>query len=379
VNPSELFIRRPITTTLLMFAMVLFGVVAYRLLPVNDLPTVDFPTIQVSASLPGASPDTMAATVATPLERQFATIPGLDTMNSSSSLGNTQITLQFNLTRKLDGAAQDVQTAIQTASSLLPPGLPNPPSYRKVNPADAPVLYLVLTSPTLPLSKVDEYAQTTVAQRISMVDGVAQVQVFGTQKYAVRIQLDPYALATRQVGIDEVQAAIKTGNVNQPTGTLYGDFRAFNIRANGQLTDAEAYRQLIVSYRNGAPIRLGQLGKVMDSVENDKTAAWFKGTRSIVLAIQRQPGVNTIEVVRNIKKLLPAMEDELPASVNLNVMFDRSEGIKASVEDVEFTLVLTIGLVIMVIFLFLRNITATLIPSLAVPLSIVATFCVCIY
>ncbi|WP_287128317.1 efflux RND transporter permease subunit [Candidatus Cyanaurora vandensis] len=374
MNPSALFIRRPITTALIMVAILLFGVVAYRLLPVNDLPSVDFPTIQVSASLPGASPDTMAATVATPLERQFATIPGIDSMNSSSSLGNTQITLQFDLNRGIDAASQDVQSAIQAASALLPPGLPNPPSFRKVNPADAPVLYLALTSPTLPLSRVDEYAQTDIAQRISTVSGVAQVQVYGAQKYAVRVLLDPAALATRGIGIDEVQAAIRSGNVNQPTGTLYGDYQSYNIKSNGQLTNAAAYRQLVVTYRNGAPIRLEQLGRVIDSVENDKTAGWYNNTRSIVLAIQRQPGVNTIEVVDNIKELLPTFRQQLPASVNLEVQFDRSQSIRASVEEVEFTLVLTIGLVVMVIFLFLRNFTATIIPSLAVPLSIVFTF-----
>ncbi|WP_218079338.1 multidrug efflux RND transporter permease subunit [Anthocerotibacter panamensis] len=376
MNPSALFIRRPITTTLVMLGIFLFGLIAYRLLPVNDLPNIDFPTIQVSANLPGASPDTMAATVATPLERQFATIPGLDSINSSSSLGSTQITLQFNLSREIDGAAQDVQSAIQAASSLLPPGLPTPPSYRKVNPADSPILYLALTSPTLPLSEVDEYAETDIAQRISMVNGVAQVQVFGAQKYAVRVMLDPYALATRGIGIDEVQSAIKTGNVNQPTGTLNGDYQSYTVNTDGQLTNAMAYRQLVVAYRNGTPIRLEQLGRVIDSVENDKTAGWFNNTRSIVLAIRRQPGVNTIEVVDSIKELLPTFQLQLPAPVKLEVQFDRSQSIRASVEDVQFTLVLTIGLVVMVIFLFLRNFTATLIPSLALPLSIVATFCV---
>lgn len=374
MNPSALFIRRPITTTLVMIGIFIFGCIAYRLLPVSDLPSVDFPTIQVSASQPGASPDTMASTIATPLERQFATIPGLDSMNSTSTLGNTQITLQFNLSRKIDGAAQDVQSAIQAASSILPPGMPTPPSYRKVNPADAPILYLVLTSPTLPLSQVDEYAETDVAQRISMVGGVAQVNVYGAQKYAVRVQLDPYALATRGIGIDEVQSAIKTGNVNLPSGTLYGNYQAYNLNANAQLTDAAAYRKLVVAYRNGAPIRLEQLGRVIDSVENDKTAGWFNNTRSIILAIQRQPGVNTIDVVDSIKKLLPTFKEQLPAAVNLDIMFDRSQSIRASVGDVQFTLAITIGLVVMVIFVFLRNLTATVIPSLALPLSIVATF-----
>lgn len=372
---SALFIRRPIMTTLVMTAILLFGSLAYRLLPINDLPSVDYPTISVSASLPGASPETMAAAVATPLERQFSTIAGLDSMSSSSTLGSTQITLQFNLSRKIDAAAQDVQSSIAAATGQLPPGMPTPPGYRKVNPADQPILYLALTSPTLPLSSVDEYAQTTIAQRLSMVNGVAQVIVFGSQKYAVRVQLDPNALAARGIGIDEVQTAIQSGNVNKATGTLNGKFQAYSIQADGQLTNAEAYRQLVVTYRNGAPVRLGQIGKVLDSVENDKIAAWYNNnTRSITLAIQRQPGVNTIETVAAIRKLLPSLEAQLPASVDVNILYDRSEAIRASVDDVQFTLLLSIALVILVIFLFLRNFSATLIPSAALPLSIVATF-----
>ncbi len=372
---SALFIRRPIMTTLVMTAILLFGGLAYRLLPINDLPSVDYPTISVSASLPGASPETMAAAVATPLERQFSTIAGLDSMSSSSTLGSTQITLQFNLSRKIDAAAQDVQSSIAAATGQLPPGMPTPPGYRKVNPADQPILYLALTSPTLPLSAVDEYAQTTIAQRLSMVNGVAQVIVFGSQKYAVRVQLDPNALASRGIGIDEVQTAIQSGNVNKATGTLNGKFQAYSIQADGQLTNAEAYKQLVVAYRNGAPVRLGQLGNVLDSVENDKIAAWYNNnTRSITLAIQRQPGVNTIATVQAIRKLLPSLEAQLPASVDVNILYDRSEAIRASVDDVQFTLLLSIALVILVIFLFLRNFSATLIPSVALPLSIVATF-----
>jgi hydrophobic/amphiphilic exporter-1 (mainly G- bacteria), HAE1 family len=362
-------------TTLVMTAILLFGGLAYRLLPINDLPSVDYPTISVSASLPGASPETMAAVVATPLERQFSTIAGLDSMSSSSTLGSTQITLQFNLSRKIDAAAQDVQSSIAAATGQLPPGMPTPPGYRKVNPADQPILYLALTSPTLPLSAVDEYAQTTIAQRLSMVNGVAQVIVFGSQKYAVRVQLDPNALASRGIGIDEVQTAIQSGNVNKATGTLNGKFQAYSIQADGQLTNADAYRQLVVAYRNGTPVRLGQLGNVLDSVENDKIAAWYNNnTRSITLAIQRQPGVNTIETVKAIRKLLPSLEAQLPASVDVNILYDRSEAIRASVDDVQFTLLLSIALVILVIFLFLRNLSATLIPSVALPLSIVATF-----
>ncbi|MBC7881988.1 MAG: efflux RND transporter permease subunit [Anaerolineae bacterium] len=375
MNFSALFIRRPIMTTLVMTAILLFGGLAYRLLPINDLPSVDYPTISVSASLPGASPETMAAAVATPLERQFSTIAGLDSMSSSSTLGSTQITLQFNLSRKIDAAAQDVQSSIAAATGQLPPGMPTPPGYRKVNPADQPILYLALTSPTLPLSAVDEYAQTTIAQRLSMVNGVAQVIVFGSQKYAVRVQLDPNALASRGIGIDEVQTAIQSGNVNKATGTLNGKFQAYSIQADGQLTNAEAYKQLVVAYRNGTPVRLGQLGKVLDSVENDKIAAWYNNnTRSITLAIQRQPGVNTIATVEAIRKLLPSLEAQLPASVDVNILYDRSEAIRASVDDVQFTLLLSIALVILVIFLFLRNFSATLIPSVALPLSIVATF-----
>ncbi len=374
MNLSGLFIKRPIATALIMAALLIFGTIAYRLLPVNDLPNVDFPTIQVSANLPGASPDTMASSVATPLERQLSTIAGLDSMTSSSTLGSTQITLQFNLTRKIDAAAQDVQSSIAAAASQLPPGMPTPPSYRKVNPADQPVLLLSLNSPTLPLSQVDEYAQTLIAQRVSMISGVAQVQVYGSQKYAVRIQVDPSALATRGISLDEVESSIRSGNVNLPTGTLFGGARTSTVESNGQLTNAAAYRSLIVAYRNGAPVRLDAIGKVIDSVENDKIAGWYNGTRSITLAIQRQPGVNTVEVVSAVKNLLPSFREEIPASVNLSVLFDRSEPIRHSVEDVQFTLVLTVALVVLVIFLFLRNLSATVIPSLAVPISIVATF-----
>ena len=369
-----LFIRRPVMTTLVMLGIVFFGLMGYRLLPVSDLPNVDFPTIQVSASLPGANPDTMAAAVATPLERQFSTIAGVDSMTSISALGLTQITLQFSLNRKIDAAAQDVRAAIAVAQRLLPPGMPTPPTYQKVNPADQPVIYLSLSSPTLPLYTVDEYAETMLAQRISTISGVAQVQVFGSQKYAVRVQLDPRALATRGIGIDEVEKAIAQGNVNLPTGTLYGPHQAFNVQATGQRFDAAAYRPLIVAYRNGAPIRLEQLGRVIDSVQTDKVAGWYNDTRAIILAIQRQPGTNTVKVVDAIKQLLPTFQAQLPASVHLSVLYDRSAAIRESIRDVQFTLMLTIGLVVLVIFLFLRNLSATIIPSLAVPMSIIGTF-----
>jgi len=363
-------------TTLIMMSILLFGIIGYQLLPVSDLPNVDFPTILVTASLPGASPETMASAVATPLERQFSTIAGLDSMSSTSALGNTQITLQFDLSRNIDAAAQDVQAMIAKAARQLPQNMPSPPSYQKVNPADQPVLYLTLNSPTLLLSTVNEYADTFMAQRISMVNGVAQVQIFGSQKYAVRVQLDPKALASRGIGIDEVSNAVQRGNVNLPTGTLYGPHQAFTIEATGQLTDAAAYRPLIVTYRNGKPVRLQEIGRVIDSVENDKIASWYVNSRAIVLAIQRQPGTNTVEVVDSIKKLLPTFRAQIPASVNINILYDRSVSIRESVNDVKFTLFLAVCLVILVIFLFLRNLSATIIPSMALPMSVIGTFTV---
>jgi HAE1 family hydrophobic/amphiphilic exporter-1 len=376
MNIPELFIKRPVMTTLVMIAILLFGIMGYRLLPVSDLPNVDFPTVLVIAQFPGASPETMASSVATPLEKEFSTIAGLDSMNSTNTLGNTRITLQFELSRNIDAAAQDVQAAITRAQKNLPLDIPTPPYYRKVNPADFPILYLSLGSSTLPLSTVDEYAETFMAQRISMLSGVAQVQVYGSQKYAVRAQLDPKALAARGIGIDEVANAIAQGNVNLPTGILYGKFQAFTVQASGQLNDAQAYRPLIVTYRNGSPVRLQDIGRVIDSVENDKIASWYNTTRSIILAIQRQPGTNTVEVVDSIKQLLPNFRSVMPASVDLNVLYDRSVSIRDSVRDVKFTLFLALCLVVLVIFLFLRNVSATVIPSLALPMSIVGTFAV---
>lgn len=376
MNISEIFIRRPVMTTLVMGGVLFFGLFAYRLLPVSDLPNVDFPVIQVSASLPGASPETMATSVATPLEREFSTIAGLEAMTSTNFLGNTTISLQFALDRDLDAAAQDVQAAISRASRQLPQDLPSPPSYRKVNPADQPILWMGLTSPTLPLWTLDEYGEVMLAQQISMVSGVAQVQVYGAQKYAVRVQLDPTRLQAYGLGLDEVTQAVRQANVNLPTGTLWGSAKAYTVQAKGQLLSAEAYRPIIVAYRNGRPIRLEALGRVVDSVENDKTAAWFVDSRAVVLAIQKQPGTNTVEVARRVRELLPKFREQLPASVSLHVLFDRSESIRASVRDVQFTLVFTLFLVAVVIFLFLRNLSATLIPSLAMPLSIVGTFAV---
>jgi HAE1 family hydrophobic/amphiphilic exporter-1 len=378
MNLSDLFIKRPVMTSLIMLAVMIFGLFAYRTLPVNDLPSIDFPTIQVRAELPGASPETMASAVATPLERQFSTIAGLDSMNSTNGQGISIITLKFALERDIDAAAQDVQAAISKSARQLPQDMPSPPSYQKVNPADQPVIYLALSSPTLPLSDVNEYADTIISPRISMISGVAQVQVFGSQKYAVRIQLDPQTLANRKIGIDEISAALARSNVNLPTGGLQGDKQAFTIQATGQLYNAEAYKPVIVAYRSGSPVRLQDIAVVTDSVENDKIAAWYntqgKSTRAIVMAVQRQPGTNTIEVVDSIKQQIPSFRSQLPASVNLNVLFDRSETIRESVADVKFTLILTIGLVILVIFLFLRNLSATIIPSLALPLSIIGTF-----
>ena len=376
MNTSALFIRRPVMTTLIMLSILLFGAMGYRLLPVSDLPNVDFPTILVTASLPGASPETMSTAVATPLERQFSTIAGLDSMTSISSLGASQITLQFNLNRNIDAAAQDVQSAIARAQGQLPDDMPNPPSYRKVNPADQPILYLALTSPTLPLYALNEYAETMMAQRISMVSGVAQVLVYGAQKYAVRIQLNPKALASRGIGIDEVAQAIRNANVNLPTGILYGTSKAFTVKASGQLTTAAAYHPIIVAHSDGDPVRLRDVGRAIDSVENDKTAAWYVNERSLILAIQRQPGTNTVQVANDVKELLPAFRADLPASVSLNILYDRSESIQASVNDVKFTLVFTLFLVVFVIFLFIRSLPSTIIPSLAMPMSIVGTFAV---
>jgi HAE1 family hydrophobic/amphiphilic exporter-1 len=374
MNIAELFIRRPIMTTLVMAAILLFGIIAYRSLAVSDLPNVDYPTIDVSADLPGASPDTMAAAVATPLEKQFSTIAGIDSMTSSSRLGSTDITLQFDLSRNIDGAAQDVQAAISRVMGQLPPNMPSPPTFQKVNPADQPVFFLALSSRTLPLYVVDEYAETLLGQRISMVKGVAQVRVFGGQKYAVRIQLDPRSLAARQIGIDEVTTAVQRANVNLPTGTLFGEHQAYTVQASGQLTKASLYRPLIVAYRNGSPVRLAELGNVVDGVQNDKVSNYFNDEHAIILAIQRQPGTNTVEVVDGVRKVLPQFRAILPPSINLTPVYDRSETIRGSVNDVKFTLFLAMCLVVLVIFLFLRNLSATVIPSIALPMSIIATF-----
>ena len=376
MNFCEAFVRRPVMTVLVMAGILIFGLAAYRLLPVSTLPNVDFPTIQVSADLPGASPETMAASVATVLEKQFSTIAGIEEMTSVSGQGVTRITIQFALERDIDAAAQDVNSAIASAVRQLPATMPAPPSFRKVNPGDSPIYYLALTSDTVPLSSVNEYAETYLAQRISTINGVAQVNVFGQQKYAVRVQLDPNALAARSVGINEVEQAVANANVNIPTGTLYGKERVFAVQSTGQLSNAASFRPIIVTYRNGAPVRLQELGRVIDGVQNDKVAAWFGDKRGIVLAIQRQPGTNTIEVVDNIKKLLPTFRAEVPPSIDIQVLYDRSVSIRASVDEVKFTLYLALMLVVLVIFLFLRNIPATIIPSIALPMCVIGTFSV---
>src|SRR5712692_6086239 len=375
---TEIFIMRPVMTALLMIGIVLFGVAGYRALPVSDLPNVDFPTIQVSAALPGASPETMAASVATTLERQFATISGIDSMTSNSGTGSTSITIQFALDRSIDAAAQDVQNAIAAALRKLPPGMPTPPSIQKVNPADQSVLIMTLSSPTVALSAVDEYAENLMAQRISQLAGVAEVNVFGAQKWAVHAQLDPRILAAHHIGIDEVEQALAQHNVNLPVGTLWGEEQAMTLKASGQLLTAAAFGQMIVAYRNGSPVRLADLGGVVDGVQNDKSSVWLVDAagseRAIGLSISRQPGTNTVEVVKRIRALFPFFREQIPPSVKLNILLDRSEPILDSFNDVKYTLALSVALVVLVIFLFLRNVSATLIPSLALPISIIGTF-----
>ncbi|GAB3787171.1 efflux RND transporter permease subunit [Dyella agri] len=374
MNLPALCIRRPVMTALLMIALIVFGVVAYPNLPVNELPNVDFPTISVSASLPGASPETMATAVATPLENQFSTIAGISQMTSTSALGSTSITLTFDLGRNIDGAAQDVQAAISAAQRQLPTNMPTPPTFRKVNPADKAILYLTLSSDTLPLSTVDEYGETQLAQELSMINGVAQVGVFGSQKYAVRISVDPAKLAANGIGIDAVQQAIANANVNLATGSLNGSRQLLQVSSDGQLRRAEPYNNLIVAYRNGAPVRLSQLGHAADSVQNDQLASWFNGRRAVVLAIDRQPGSNTVATIDRIRAVLPQFKATLPPGIKLETLYDRSDSIRASVDDVQFTLLLAGVLVILVIYLFLGNASATLIPALALPVSVIGTF-----
>ncbi|MEZ5401345.1 MAG: efflux RND transporter permease subunit [Bryobacteraceae bacterium] len=380
MNFSAIFIRRPVATSLLMLAFAVFGAISYTLLPVADLPNVDFPTLVVSASLPGANPDTMASAVATPLERQFTMIAGLDSMTSSNATGNTQITLTFSLDRELDGAAVDVQTAIAEALPLLPQGMPNPPSFRKYNPADSPVMFLGLLSESMPLYELQEFAETKIAQRLSMVNGIAQVNVFGAQKFAVRVQVDPDKLAAHRIGIDQVGQALRQWNANLPTGTLWGARQAFNIRADGQLRRAEQFRQVVVAYRGSAPVRLGDIANVIDSVEDDKTASWLfengQGTKGLNIAIMRQSDSNVIKVNDQVRAMIPEIRKQLPPSVQLTIRGDRSRNIREAFDDIQLTMLLAIVLVILVIFLFLRNSRATFIPATALPLSLFGTLAV---
>jgi hydrophobic/amphiphilic exporter-1 (mainly G- bacteria), HAE1 family len=375
VNFTELFIRRPVMTTLVMAGILIFGLVAYRELPVSDLPAVDYPTISVSANLAGASPETMASSVATVLEKQFSTIPGVETMTSTSTQGSTSITLQFTLSRNIDAAAQDVQAALSQVQRQLPQDV-LPPSFSKVDPSASPILYYALRSTTLPLPQLNQYAETFLAQRLSTIDGVAQVQVYGSMKYAVRIQIDPQQLAVRNIGIDEVSTAIENGNVNLPTGTLWGTDKAYAVESQGQLNNAADFSALVVAYRDGAPVRLRDLGRVIDSIQDTKRASWFNGQRAVVLAIQRQPGTNTVAVAARVKAEVAELRSQIPPSIDIATLNDRSQTVKASVNDVKFTLFLALCLVVMVIFLFLRNARATLIPSLALPMSLIGTFAV---
>jgi hydrophobic/amphiphilic exporter-1 (mainly G- bacteria), HAE1 family len=379
MNLSEIFIRRPVMTVLVTLAILFFGMMSYTLLPISALPSVEYPFIQVSASLPGATPEVMAASVAAPLERQFTEIAGLNSFNSSSSTGSTSISLQFDFSRRVDEAAKDVQAAISGAAGQLPAGMPKPPTYRKVNPSVAPILYLYLYSDTLPISTVNDYAEVTISQPISSISGVAQVNIFGQKQYAIRVQLDPKALASKGIGLDDVRSAIAAGNVNLPTGSLSGDHKSYLIQANGQLSTADAYRSLTVIYKNGAAVKLQDLGTVLDDVQNNKITNRYSddkvtNKKAIVLAIQPQPGANTVQIVDAVKAMMPNLRAQVPQSIEMGVFYDRSISIRSSVDDVKFTLILSVCLVVIVIFLFLRNVTATIIPSLAIPVAIIGTF-----
>src|SRR3954469_15961485 len=378
MNISEVCIRRPVMTTLITASLIVFGIFAYRLLAVAALPRVDFPTIQVTAVLPGASPETMAASVAGPIERQFSTIAGISSMTSTSSLGITTITVQFDLNRNIDGASLDVQTALTVAARRLPVEMTTPPSFRKVNPGDFPVLFISLISPTLPMSTVDEYGQTILAQQISQLPGVAQVQVFGSQKFAVRIQVDPVAAAARSISLDDIRTVLTKANSNTPVGTLAGPERNVTLLASGAMRRAADYRTVVAAWRNGAPVRLSEIANVIDSVENDKVASWFNDARAVVLAIQRQPDANTVEVVDLVRSKLPQFRAQVPSSIRLETLLDRSVSVRDAVWDVQETLLIAFCLVILVIFLFLRSATATIIPALAVPISLIGT-CAAMY
>src|SRR6202051_1402908 len=374
MNPSRLFILRPVATALLMVAIMLVGIVAYRQLPVSALPEVDYPTIQVMTFYPGAAPDVMASSVTAPLERQFGQVPGLNQMTSTSSFGSSLITLQFALDQNIDVEEQQVQAAINAATTYLPQNLPNPPIYNKVNPADAPILTLALTSDSLPLSRIEDMAETALAQKISQLPGVGLVSISGGQKPAVRIQANPTALASYQLGLEDVRAALAAANVDQAKGVIDGPRQSFTIGDNDQLLSSQQYNSVVIAYRNGAPVRLSDVATAIDSAENVKQAAWVNTTPAVLLNIQRQPGANIISVADRIKAVLPQLQASMPAAVKAQILIDRTQTIRASVNDVQFELMLTVALVVMVIFLFLRNLAATVIPSVAVPLSLVGTF-----
>src|SRR5438067_1124833 len=374
MNISRQFIERPVMTTLIMAALIIFGVLGYLALPVSELPNVDFPTIRVVAQLPGADPDTMASSVATPLENAFATIPDIDTMTSTNSQGRTNIVLQFRLDRNIDAAGQDVQAMIAATTRRMPKAMPYPPTYRKVDPSAQPVFFVALTSKSLPIYEVDKYARSVLAPQLSILDGVAQVNFFGSAKYAVRIQADPDALAARQMGINELVDAANLLNTNQATGSLNGSTRTSVIHAEGQLMNAEAFRKQIIGFRNGAPVTFGDVARVIDAYENIRYADWVNDDRAIMVNVQRQPGSNTIAVVNEVKKVLPQFEAELPPAIQMSVFYDRSQSIRASVNDVQKTLLIAGALVVMVIFIFLRRIRATFIPSVALPLAVIGTF-----
>src|SRR5690348_6203318 len=374
MNISRQFIERPVMTTLLMAALLIFGILSYFALPVSELPNVDFPTIQVVAQLPGADPDTMASSVATPLENAFATIPDIDTMTSANSLGRTFILLQFRLDRNIDAAAQDVQAQIAATTRRMPKAMPYPPVYRKVDPSMLPIFFIALTSKSLPIYEVDKYARSVLWPQLSILDGVAQVNIFGSAKYAVRIQADPDALAARQMGIDELVNAANLLNTDQPTGTLNGATKTSVIHAEGQLMNAEAFRKQIIAFRNGAPVTFGDVARVIDAYENIRDADWVNDDRAIMVNVQRQPGSNTMAVVDEIRKVLPQFQANLPPSIQMQIFYDRSQSIRASVNDVQKTLLIAGAMVVMVIFVFLRRVRATFIPSVALPIAVIGTF-----
>src|ERR1700743_464471 len=374
MNISRIFIERPVLTCLVMAALVLFRLFGYSNLPVSELPAVDFPTITVSASLPGADPQTMASAVATPLESQFSTIAGVSSMTSQSSSGTTTVTIQFDLDREIDGAAEDVQAALQVEGGPLPFSMPMPPTLLKVNPADAPLLYIAMESDSMPLYELDKYAENLLARQLSTLSGVAQVNVQGSQIFAVRLQVDPAQLAARNIGIDQVATAAQAANVNVATGTLNGPSQATLVHVNGQLMNADSWKKQIIAWRNGAPVRFADIGTAIDSVENNSTATWINGKRGIVLSIQRQPGSNTIQIIDEINRIIPRFSQSLPSSVKLTTIYDRSQSIRASVADVQTTLLIAAVLVVLVIFVFLRTLSATLIPSIALPITILGAF-----